>query len=150
MKKLIFSGLLLAVSAFADYTTFVSCTNPGAYCPKGKEIYFGTLEDYQKDRAKAIEAIKKGAASGAIQGLQGAAGALARGFYGEGANIAAGGIGIGILMNLTINPFLDSLNADQEYISIQKVGNELRAVYFVGDKHPSLSAEQIHQIVLSK
>jgi hypothetical protein len=54
-----------------------------------------------------------------------------------------------------LDPYVMSLYADQEYVLIKNIkmpnGKIARkAVIFVGDKHPSLSEEEIHTILRNK
>jgi len=148
LKTLILLAGLAGTNLMADYTTIVTKTTPSMN--GGKEIFFGTLSDYTKYRAEISKEISLRGTLGAIDGMSKGAQALARGFYGEGLKYAGGGAAIGVLVGL-MNPYVMSLYADQEYVLVRTDGKgELKAVMFIGDKHPSLSEEQIHEILKNK
>ncbi|BDY11824.1 hypothetical protein [Hydrogenimonas cancrithermarum] len=153
LKILTVSMILSVTALMADYTVFVTKSIPYTEGSE-KEIFFGTLADYSEAQTEIAKNIAEHGTIGAINGMSTGAQALARGFYGEGLKYVGAGAAIGIGIAL-LDPIVMDMYADQEYILVKSVDlgegrKALRAVFFVGDKHPSLSAEQIHSILRNK
>jgi len=132
--------LFISTTLFAEYKVIKTSTMPGL--SGGQEVFFGTISDY----SKKITEINKAVANGTLNGLSAGSQALARGFYGEGLKHIGAGAGIGLIVGL-LDPIVMSAYADQQYILVKKSGDELVAVTFFGDKHPSYTQEQIHNIL---
>lgn len=136
----------MGTSLMAQYITVKTETSPGA--GGGQELFFGTLSDYTKSVSEIASKMKAG--NVALNGLSTSSQYLAKGMFGDSLKAGGTGIGIGLAYGL-LNPYIMSFRYDQEYILIRSNGNgELSAVTFIGDKHPSLSKEQIHEILKSK
>jgi hypothetical protein len=153
MKKIVLILLLAGSWLSADYKIFVTKTLPNV-SGQEKEVFFGTWEDYGKAQSEILESIAKHGTMGAISGISNGAKALAEGFVGEGLKSAGAGLAIGLVVG-ALDPYVMSLYADQEYVLIKNIkmpnGKIARkAVIFVGDKHPSLSEEEIHTILRNK
>ena len=152
--KLLFVSMIISASALmADYTVFVTKSIPYSGGSE-KEIFFGTLADYSTAQTEIAKSIKAHGTIGAINGMSQGAQALARGFYGEGMKYVGAGAAIGIGVAL-LDPIIMDMYADQEYILVRRVDlgggkRALKAIFFIGDKHPSLSAKQIHTILRNK
>lgn len=147
-KCFVMVAALAAANLMADYTTITTKTSPSA--SGGKEIFFGKVEDYTKYVSEIAKNIAIKGADGALNGLSAGAGSLAKGFVGEGLKSFGAGAGIGIVIGL-LDPYVMSFYADQEYVLVRADSNgELTAVMFIGDKHPKLSDEQIHNILKNK
>lgn len=153
MKKL-FIGLVAGLSVLmADYTVFVTKSIPYSGGSE-KEIFFGKLADYSEAQTEIAKQIAQHGTIGAINGMSQGAQALARGFYGEGLKYAGAGAAIGVGIAL-LDPIVMDFYADQEYILVRKVDlggkkKALKAIFFIGDKHPSLSDKEIHNILKNK
>jgi len=137
----------------ADYKVFVTKTLPNT-SGKEEEVFFGTWESYGKAQSEILKSIAQHGTMGAISGVSNGAKALAEGFVGEGLKSAGTGLAIGLVVG-ALDPYVMSLYADQEYVLIKNIkmpnGKIARkAVIFVGDKHPSLSEEEIHTILRNK
>ena len=149
-----FIALLLSMSALmADYTVFVTKSIPYSGGTE-KEIFFGTLADYSEAQTEIAKQIAQHGTIGAINGMSQGAQALAKGFYGEGLKYAGAGAAIGAGIAL-LDPIVMDFYADQEYILVRNVDlgggkRALKAILFIGNKHPSLSAEEIHSILRNK
>ena len=141
---IIFMGLTVT-SLMADYTTIITKTTPSMN--GGTEIFFGTVADYSKYVSEISKSVTQRGTLGAIDGMSNGAQALARGFAKEGMKSFGAGAAIGMVVGL-LDPYVMSLYADQEYVLIRADKNgELEAIMFIGDKHPSLSEKQIHNIL---
>ncbi len=146
--------MVITVSALmADYTTFVTTSVTGA---KGaeKEIFFGTLADYSQANAEIAKSIKAHGGMGAINGMSTGAQSLAKGFFGEGMKSVGTGALIGVIVGL-MDPFIMDFYADQQYVLIRAIDLDngkkaLKAITFIGDKNPSLSEEEIHNVLKEK
>ena len=148
MKALMVATGLSITSLMADYITITTKTTPSMN--DGKEIFFGTVADYTKYVTEIQKNIVARGTLGAADGLSRGAKALAEGFYGEGLKFAGAGAAMGVVVSL-LDPYVMSMYADQEYLLVRSNGNgELKAVMFIGDKHPSLSEEEIHKILRAK
>ena len=148
LKTLILFIGLVGTSLMADYTTIITKTTPSMQ--GGSEIYFGTVADYSQYVTEISKNIAEHGTLGAIDGMSKGAQALAKGFLKEGGNFVGTGAGIGVLVGL-LDPYVMSLYADQEYLLVRADKNgELEAIMFIGDKHPSLSDEEIHNILKNK
>ena len=146
MKRMLVALSLISSSLMAQYITIKTETSPGA--GYGKEIFFGTVSDYTKSVSEIASKMKAGNA--ALNGLSASSQYLAKGMFGDSLKAGGAGIGIGLAYGL-LNPYIMSYRYDQEYILVRSNGNgELTAVTFIGDKHPSLSKEQIHEILRSR
>ena len=147
-KTIMFLFLISASALMADYEIFV--TKTAEVNGQEKEIFFGTLADYSKARVEANKMLANGVVGAAEGASQGAA-ALAANSLGEGAKYVGSGAALGVLVSF-LDPYVMDFYADQQYILIRKIGDtgELKAVFFVGDKHPSLSEEEIHKILKNK
>ena len=145
----LFSVLIFAVTSLsAEYITIKTRTSPMAY--GGEEVFFGTIADYTKKVSEIQKSIQKNGINGALNGMSASSQALAKGFYGEGLKSIGAGVGIGLVYGM-LNPIVMSYRYDQEYVLVRSNGNgELEAVIFIGDKHPSLSKDQIHEILKSR
>jgi hypothetical protein len=153
MKKIVLILLLAGSWLLADYKIFITKTLPNV-SGQEEEVFFGTWEDYGKAQSEILESIAKHGTMGAISGVSNGAKALAEGFVGEGLKSAGAGLAIGLVVG-ALDPYVMSLYADQEYVLIKNIkmpnGKIARkAVIFVGDKHPSLSEEEIHTILRNK
>jgi len=153
INKLLFLIFISVSALMADYTVFVTKSIPYSGGTE-KEIFFGTLGDYSKAQTEISKNIKAHGTIGAINGMSQGAQALARGFYGEGMKYVGTGAAIGIGVAL-LDPIVMDMYADQEYILVRRIDlgggkGALKAIFFVGDKHPSLSAEEIHSILKNK
>jgi len=147
-KMIIISILVSASALMADYEVFV--TKTAEVNGPEKEIFFGTLADYSKARTEANNMLAHGVVGMAAGADKGAA-VLAEGSLAEGAKYAGSGALIGVAVSL-LDPIVMDFYADQQYVLIRKIGNtgELKAIFFVGDKHPSLSDSEIHDILKNK
>ena len=148
LKTLILLIGLTGTSLMADYATIITKTTPSMN--GGKEIFFGTVGDYSQYVSEISKNIAKHGTLGAIDGMSKGAQALAKGFTKEGGNFVGAGAAIGIVVGL-LDPYVMSLYEDQQYVLIRADKNgELEAIMFIGDKHPSLSDEEIHKILKNK
>ena len=147
-KNLIALALgLMTSNLMAQYITITTETGPGA---GGKEVYFGTVADYSQKMTDIAKSVKRNGVNGTLNGLSTSSQYLAKGIFGEGLKSMGSGLGIGLAYGF-LNPYVMSYRYDQEYVSIRSSGNgELKAVMFIGDKNPSLSESQIHEILKSK
>ena len=146
LKTLLIGLALAATNAMADYITVKTQTSPSAV--GGKEIYFGTIANYTKSVSEIASKMKAGNA--ALNGLSTSSQYLAKGMFGDSLKASGTGIGIGLAYGL-LNPYIMSYRYDQEYILVRSNGNgELTAVMFIGDKNPSMSEDQIHEILRSR
>jgi|GEM_PF-2129824 len=143
---LFLAGTLLT----ADYTVFVTKSVPFDSA-RETEIFFGTLEDYSEARTEIARRIAEHGTLGAIDGMSRGAQALAKGFFGEGLKYAGAGAVIGATVGF-LDPYVMSFYADQEYVLVHRADlpdgtKALKALFFVGDKHPSLPDEEIHTLL---
>ena len=140
MKKIFLASILAASSLMAQYKVITTTT--GGYNGVGQEAFFGTMTDYTKERVKINNMLARGTVGAANGALSQGSNLLASGLQG-----AAVGAGISLVYGL-MDPFIMDFYADQEYVLIKKDSSgELKAYYFIGDKHPSLTKEQIHEIL---
>ena len=140
MKKVFLIVAVMFSSLFAQYKVITTTT--GGYNGNGQEAFFGTMADYTKERVKINHMLASGTVGAANGALSQGGNLLATGLQG-----AAVGAGISMVYNL-MDPFIMDLYADQEYVLIRKDSNgELKALYFIGDKHPSMSKKNIHEIL---
>ena len=153
LKKVILGIAMTASALMADYTVFDTKTIPYSNGVE-KEVFFGTLADYSEATMEIAKSIQAHGAMGAINGLGTSAQALSRGFYSTGTQAIASGAVIGLVIGFSY-PYIMELCADQEYILVKAVKlkngkRALRALTFIGNKHPSLSESQIHKILKRK
>ena len=140
MKKTLLSIIAFATMASAQYTTFNTQTGYGSNC---QEAFFGTLEDWSQEQNKILKSV----ASGTLNGLSAGSVSIAKGLMSKGALEGASGAGIGLIIGM-LDPLVMSAYEDQKFIEIKKCSNgELKSTLFIGDKHPSLTKQQIHQII---
>ncbi len=150
MNRTLAALLLTASVLTADHTVFITKSVPFDSA-KETEIFFGSLEDYSEAQTEIARRIAEHGTLGAINGMSKGAQALARGFFGEGLKYAGAGAIIGATIGF-LDPYVMSFYADQEYILVRRVdlkngSKALKALFFVGDKHPSLSDEEIYEIL---
>jgi len=153
MKKIIILAVLSISALMADYTTFDTRTIQYSGGVE-KEVFFGTLSDYNQATMEIAKSIQAHGTLGAINGLGVSAQALSRGFYSSGMKAISSGAVIGVVIGFSY-PYLMQFYADQEYVLIKAVKlkngkSALRAITFIGNKHPSLSESQIHTILQGK
>ena len=156
MKKFLLSSILAAVfsqSVFADYEIFTNQSEPfkSSQIAKKEAVYFGELQDYRKSLEEIQKSMALHGVNGALEGLSNQSTNLAKGLIGEGLKGAGTGLGIGLLIG-ALDPFVMSFYADQQFIKVYKVQlKDGRTVFmnkfFVGDKHPSYSKEEIKSIL---
>lgn len=153
MKKIILLSFFAVSALFADYevikTKSVSFTDSDI---KSKEVtFFGTYADYSKEVVDIQKAMLQKGAEGAMLGVQNGSEALAKGFMNAGGQAIGAGLGIGLVIG-ALSPFVAEAYADQQYIQIEKItlkdgSTAQTSSYFVGNKHPSYSDEEIKQFI---
>jgi len=156
MKKFLLSAILAAVfsqSVLADYEIFTNQSEPfsSAQIVKKEAVYFGELQDYRKSLEEIQKSMALHGVNGALEGLSNQSANLAKGLIGEGLKGAGAGLGIGLLIG-ALDPFVMSFYADQQFVKVYKVQlKDGRTVFmnkfFVGDKHPEYSKEEIQTIL---
>jgi len=150
MKRFILSFVLFLTLVNAEYITLESKTVESVPSSGGTEIYFGTISDWSKEVSKIQKSIAKNGINGVAKGLGTASNQIANGMINSSMKNIVAGAGIGIVYGL-LDPLIMSGYEDQNYVLIKSFDmggkKELRANIFVGDKHPALTEEQIHQIL---
>jgi len=156
MFRVLLVGFLISANLFADYRIFVNKSEPfsDGNISQKKTIFFGDIKDYRKSLQEIQKNILAHGVEGAAAGLSTQSTNLAKGLLGEGLKAGVSGMGIGLLIG-ALDPYIMSFYADQQYIKVYKItlknGNvAYMNKFFVGDKHPSLSADQIKAVLEKK
>lgn len=153
MKKLLIILSLSASALLADYEVIKNkSTSFNDSDVKTKEVtFFGTYANYSKEVVDIQKSMLQKGAEGAMLGVQSGSEALAKGFMNAGGQAIGAGLGIGLVIG-ALSPFVADAYADQQYIQIEKItlkdgSTAQRSSYFVGNKHPSYSDEEIKQFI---
>jgi len=156
MKRFFLSvGLAACFSSFlfADYQVYLNKSEPFSFSQiSAKEsIFFGELKEYTKTLHDIQKNMLAHGAEGLLNGLSTQSANLAKGLLQEGLKAGAAGFGMGMIIG-ALDPYIMSQYEDQLYVEVYKVKlNDGRTVFFnkffVGDKHPELSKEEIKQVL---
>ena len=138
---------------FAGYKIFTNKSEPfhNSSIQKKESIFFGELQEYQKSLAEIEKSLVLHGTIGTINGISNQSANLAKGLLGEGLRGAGAGIAIGVIVG-ALDPYIMDFYADQYYIEIYKITltngkTVFMNTFFIGDKHPELSKEEIKNIL---
>lgn len=148
--KNILLGLIIASSALmADYEIIETRTDSydQSMVVSEKEVFFGELSQYND----YLTEIRNKAAEGVLSGLSVGAESLAKGLFKSGAQGAGAGLGIGLIYG-ALDPFVMSFYSDQFYLRVDSIElsdgtKELKSYFFIGNKNPSYSKDQIKTLI---
>lgn len=148
MKKLLIL-LVLTQVLFGAYRVTVTTTYEykASDVTQIEEVFFGEFKEYLIN----YQEITLKMAEGTLIGLSGSAESLAKGLFKEGLKGGFAGAGIGLVYG-GIQHIIDESKANQRYILMERVylkdgSSELKSNYFVGDKKPLYTQEEIRQFI---